>query len=180
MSYLRSHSPSAVELGLEPRVSHYRTLEFGSLTALTDSPAATGLVPSVTCPFLTGCLNEDEDTRGDVLARLRLEVGDTLLWLCAAAAQPHAVMRERARERAGARAGVVGEGFIGLPYHIAAPISHLLFKVPGPPSLTLSRADLPGLHYSPSTPTPTGYLVPIFSHAEAQFTPGWAGPAPGF
>ena len=93
-------------------------------------------------------------------------MGDTLLWLRAAVAQPHAVL-EREREHA-------RESKSGLPYHIASSYLICCSRVPGPPSLTLSRADLPGLHYSPSRPPPTRISWFHIFHAEAQFTPGWA------
>lgn len=93
-------------------------------------------------------------------------MGDTLLWLCAAAAQPHAVLeRERTRERTREQErGWWGEGFIGLPYHIAS--SYLSFAVQESlarlPLLFLGQICLVCIILLPAHPLP-GYLGSIFS-----------------
>ena len=95
-------------------------------------------------------------------------MGDTLLWLRAAAAQPHAVLeREREREHTRGRTRVVGLGWGGGLYRATIShctlLSHLLFKSPWPafPYSFSGRSAWFALFSFPPTPYPD-ILVPYF------------------
>ena len=92
-------------------------------------------------------------------------MGDTLLWLRAAAAQPHAVLereREHARESKSGGAGVGGGLYRATISHCKL-LSHLLFKSPWPafPYSFSGRSAWFALFSFPPTPNPD-ILVPYF------------------